>query len=378
MNIGLVTSSFPLSRDDSVQAPFLVPFMEGLLRRGHRVFVFTQDRSGKKEPVLGEVEVRWFPWAGSDRPLVHLNPLRPGDALRIGSLFFNGGREIVRFMRERRVDACLALWALPGGYLANRAFREAGIPYSVWTLGSDIYKYGANPLLYPLLKRIVGEARSVYGDGFDLCRRVEDRFGRSCAFLATARPLSVTPPEPAGHDASGPYRFLYVGRFERVKGLDLLLEAAAILKEEGVGLHLTLVGGGSLEPWARRFVAEKGLLDRVTLAGRVPDEALTALYAASDCVVIPSRSESIPLVFSEALRSRLDLVVTDVGDMGTLGRDYGVAEVVPPENPGALKEAMGRMVRGERTCKRFEEKRAELARLFDIETSVERFLADYS
>jgi hypothetical protein len=79
-------------------------------------------------------------------------------------------------------------------------------------------------------------------------------------------------------------------------------------------------------------------------------------------------------VFSEALRFNRDLIVTDVGDMGMLGRDYGVAIVVPPEDPMALKEAMKRKAGAQ---KREQGRREELLKLFNIETSVERFLADY-
>ena len=53
MNICLITSSFPAHSDDLVQAPFLIPFLRGLQQRGHRVFVFTPDRKGKKESFLG-------------------------------------------------------------------------------------------------------------------------------------------------------------------------------------------------------------------------------------------------------------------------------------------------------------------------------------
>jgi glycosyltransferase involved in cell wall biosynthesis len=92
-------------------------------------------------------------------------------------------------------------------------------------------------------------------------------------------------------------------------------------------------------------------------------------------VVIPSRSESIPLVFSEALNFGKELIVSDVGDMGMLGREYGVAEVVPPENPVALKEALKKMLSRKGSQKG--EKREELLKLFDMETSVDRFLEDY-
>jgi hypothetical protein len=85
------------------------------------------------------------------------------------------------------------------------------------------------------------------------------------------------------------------------------------------------------------------------------------------------------LVFSEAIRFDKELIVTDVGDMGMLGRQYGVAWVIPPEDPIALEEMMkGRAeARRDDRAGREIEKREELKRLFDIETSVERFLADY-
>jgi glycosyltransferase involved in cell wall biosynthesis len=113
--------------------------------------------------------------------------------------------------------------------------------------------------------------------------------------------------------------------------------------------------------------------------GNVSDEALASLYESSDCVVIPSRSESIPLVFSEALMFNKDLIVTDVGDMGMLGRQYGVARVIPPENVMAMEECMKKKVELQDKGKEVKDgdKREELKRLFDIETSVERFLADY-
>ena len=65
--------------------------------------------------------------------------------------------------------------------------------------------------------------------------------------------------------------------------------------------------------------------------------------------------------------------------MGTLSRQHGVAWVVPPEDIMALKEIMKKRVALKDNGKeeRNGTKREELKKLFDIETSVERFLADY-
>ncbi len=376
MRICIITSSYPSRSDDFVQAPFLIEFIEGLKRRGHQIFVFTQDREGLKEQFLEGVQVKWFPWMGSRRPLVQLNVFHPLDFLRIISLFYQGRGALLPFLRENRIEACLALWVLPGGYFANYAFRMTRIPYSVWALGSDIYRYGANPFLYRVMKRVIEEAKGVFADGFDLAKRVEARFQRKCFFLATTRGL---PGKKAAIQAGSirPGRFLFVGRLEKVKGIDLLLQSMALLKEEGKEAHLTIVGKGSLGNWAKDFVEKKGLGPNVTMLGNVSDETLVSLYATSDCVVIPSRLESIPVVFSEALSFDREMIVADVGDLGALGREYGVAHVVPPEDPPALKEAMKERL--DRTGRKTgeDEKRAELKRLFDTETSVERFLADY-
>ena len=141
-------------------------------------------------------------------------------------------------------------------------------------------------------------------------------------------------------------------------------------------------GCWSEEAWRigqRVLFKRKHLEEHISWTGNVSDQTLVSLYESSDCVVIPSRSESIPLVFSETLRFNKELIVTDVGDMGTLGRQYGVAWVIPPEDAMALKEMMERRVELQDNGKegRNETRREELKRLFNIETSVERFLADY-
>jgi glycosyltransferase involved in cell wall biosynthesis len=378
MNICIITSSFPSRPDDTAQAPFLIDFIRGLIKRKHQIFVFTQDREGRKEEFLKGAKIEWFPWIKSKKPLVQLNPFRPLDFLRILNLFYFGKMALPPFIRENKIEVCLALWVLPSGYFANQALRQTKIPYSIWSLGSDIYRYGRNPFLYPMMRRIIQEAKGVFADGFDLSKRVEERFGRKCFFLATTRTLERTGPEKP-KKLESPYRFLFVGRIEKVKGIDLLLESMASLKEEAMNVHLTVVGSGGMEEWAKSFIEERDLWEHISWKGNVSDRTLASLYESSDCVVIPSRSESIPLVFSEALRFNKELIVTDVGDMGMLGRQYGVAQVIPPKNVMALKEVMkkGADLKDHGNRERNEIRRVELKQLFDIETSVERFLADY-
>jgi glycosyltransferase involved in cell wall biosynthesis len=89
-------------------------------------------------------------------------------------------------------------------------------------------------------------------------------------------------------------------------------------------------------------------------------------------VVIPSRSESIPMVFSEALQAGKPLVVTDVGDMGTLVRRYGLGKVVPPERPDLLAQAMREMAAEDRG--RYAPGIEQALKLFDIREVAAKFL----
>jgi glycosyltransferase involved in cell wall biosynthesis len=172
-------------------------------------------------------------------------------------------------------------------------------------------------------------------------------------------------------------RFLFLGRLERIKGVDVLLEAMARLGSVA-GVHLYVLGGGSLESQLVLQIAAARLQEVVTMVPPAPTDLVADYLSSCDCLVIPSRSESLPVVFSEAVQAGIPLLVTDVGDMGTIARRHGLMPPVPPEDAVALAEAMRAFAAdpaGQR--RRFEEARPELRRLFDLEAAADRFLAAF-
>jgi len=375
MRICILTSSYPLNKEDRIQAPFAVDFARILVERGHRVFIYTQNREGEREWVVDGAEVRWFNWMMSKRRISELSPFNPFDILRILSLIRNGRRELSGFIKENGIDFCLALWVVPSGYFAYHAYRKIGTPYIVWALGTDINKYGTFPIVKSVMKKIIANALEVYADGFELSEKIERLFRRQCHFLTSARKLPNN--EKCVKIDSGQYNFLFVGRLERVKGADVLIEATASLIKDNFRAKLYVVGDGPLRGYINKKIKEGNLYQNVILLGTLSDEELVSVFRKCNCVVIPSRSESIPLVLSEALYFDKDLIVTDVGDMGYLAREYRIAEVVPSQNASKLKEAMKRMVLGEAKIEgeKNREQILQLKKLFNIETSVDRFLS---
>jgi glycosyltransferase involved in cell wall biosynthesis len=365
MRIGVITSSFPLNPSDWRAAAgfFVRDFAAALAELGHAVTVVTPDKTpGEKEEPPG-VAVRWFPWLGGRKRLSDMKPYLPLDALAMASLFRQGARALDRLADEWHVDHVLAMWAVPGGVLARGLKRRRGVPYTTWCLGSDITGYGRNPLFKGVVRRVLRSSDLLLADGLRLAEEAGALAGRPCAFLPSSRRPIAAGKQGVALGEDGP-RFLYVGRYAPVKGPDVLLEAMARFVARGNRGHLYLFGGGPLEGRLRHRAAAPDLRGRVTVGAFVEDETIAAYLDACDCLVIPSRMESIPLVLSDALKRGKPVVATDVGDMGLLLREQPAGLVVPPEDPAALAAAMAEMAAGD--WSRFAPHVEALARRFDL------------
>jgi glycosyltransferase involved in cell wall biosynthesis len=345
MNICIVTSTFASGPDDSSHAAFLLEVIRLFEKHGHRVSVLTQTREPNPRPALPGLDVVWFPWRQLGNRLAELSFGSPQGLVSAASLILQGTRAVAQMRRTRNVDVFFCAWFIPSGFYVylDQLLGRSRTPYVLWALGSDVNKYGSNPIVRGILRGLASRAGALYADGFQLARDVSAIAGWRCEFIPTFRVLPRV--ESAPRDQRAERRFLYVGRHAAVKGIDVLVDALVELKKLGdPAYRFDIVGDGDLTPGLVRRVAEAGLSDRVHFRGLLSDEELAAAYQLTDCVVIPSRSESIPLVLSEALQHGRPLIVTDVGDMGDLSRLHGLGEVVPPENPPALAEALRRFI----------------------------------
>ena len=350
MKIWILTSSFPSSPQDARAAAglFVADFAVALAQAGHEVRVITPDKPpGEKLDPPG-VRVHWFPWRGGSKPLSSLKPYLPGDLLAMFSLFRRGARALDDLYQRAAPDHLLAMWAAPSGILATRLGRRRGVPVTIWCLGSDIWTLGRYPILRGVVKRALRSSDLVFADGVQLAKDAEALGGRACEFLPSSRRLDRALARPLDLPGSGP-RFLFIGRYAPVKGVDVLLEAmAGFARREPAG-HLILFGGGPLDAQIRRRAARSDLRGRVTVGGYADEAIAVSWLSACDCVVIPSRMESIPVIFSDALQMGRPLIVTDVGDMGALLREHPAGLVVPPEDPSALCTAMLQMAARDRS-----------------------------
>ena len=188
--------------------------------------------------------------------------------------------------------------------------------------------------------------------------RVVRRSLRRRADLAFVHSLSLAEELRAANEAGGaievvPHGFgdplssalparpslLFFGRISHYKGLDTLLDALPLIWERLPEVTLTIAGSGEL-PKAHEALADSRVSLRIE---HVPEEDVAALFAASSCVVLPYRQASQSGVGSEAKQHGRAIVATSVGGLPELvGSDCG--RLVPPEDPGALADAIVEVV----------------------------------
>ncbi|CAH0205379.1 D-inositol 3-phosphate glycosyltransferase [Arthrobacter sp. Bi83] len=129
----------------------------------------------------------------------------------------------------------------------------------------------------------------------------------------------------------GTFHLLFAGRIQRLKGPEILLKAAALLRQRrpDIDLKLTVLGelSGAKDFNLKSLVSAAGLDDVVTHHPPVGASELAAWYRAADVVVMPSYSESFGLVALEAQACGTPVVATRVG---------GLTRAVSHERTGLL------------------------------------------
>jgi len=108
-------------------------------------------------------------------------------------------------------------------------------------------------------------------------------------------------PVPTDQDRQHRFSLLAVGRLHRVKNYSFLIQACAVLRDEGLDVICWIVGEGPERSALERQIGKLRLQDRVYLTGYLPPTHLFGYYRHADLVVLTSQSEGIPVVLMEAM-----------------------------------------------------------------------------
>jgi glycosyltransferase involved in cell wall biosynthesis len=246
---------------------------------------------------------------------------------------FNGLLEAFRREVQQELAAAPqtvvhAHWWVPAGMAL-----PAGVPSVITCHGTDVRLLdGALPFRL-LGRKVLQRARLVTAVSSALAEVIRLRAGitipddqvQAMPLLEIARPPST-----------GGGGMIVVGRLTDQKRVELVIEAAALLRESGTPLPLRIVGDGPARARLEALVVARGMNDIVDFVGAVPPDAIPGFLATADVMVMPAHREGMGLAAAEALIQGVPVVACRDGG--------GLLDVVPESGAGRIVVADPRAI----------------------------------
>jgi glycosyltransferase involved in cell wall biosynthesis len=286
--------------------------------------------------------------------------------------------DLVRLIRDRRARIVHV-----HGYAAADFGRIAALMTGAALV---LHEHFADPrmpayqgLADRLLARFTDRAIAVSGSTRDFLVRERHVPAEKVALIWNGAPLEeFAPPPPAVARAVRaelgiPRDALVigtVGRLSAQKAHDVLLDAAAHVLPSRGRAWVLIAGDGDRMPALRAQAETLGIASRVVFAGHRAD--VPAVLGAIDVFCISSDYEGTPLALFEAMAAGKAIVSTAVDGCREVLEDGSTGLLVPPRDPGALAEALGRVADDGALRERLSRMAGKASRRYDIGACVRR------
>jgi D-inositol-3-phosphate glycosyltransferase len=367
-------------------------------RRGKSVDVFTRFQDADT------AQIEWF---GDDARVVHLpaGPLAPYDKNKLVNHIdeFTAGIEAFAMREGIRYDLVHGHYWLSG--LAGRKLQERwNVPLvqMFHTLGHLKNSVAKETVDRELDVRIEAEGQVMHWADRLIAATPLERAQMAWCYGADTGKVAVV---PAGvdtelfhpRDRAAVRRelglpgldtpiLLFVGRIERLKGIDTLLESVAVVSRTCTGrdLKVLIVGGGGQTEQEnaelRRVVElhrELNLEEQVEFVGSKPQELLPLYYSAADITIMPSHYESFGLVAVESMASGTPVIASNVGGLSFTVKNGETGFLVPEENHFALAEQVHALLKNSDLRLRMGEQATEHAQQYSWRNIAEQMVDIY-
>lgn len=242
---------------------------------------------------------------------------------------------LIRF-RKRRV-VVHAHWIIPQGIVAIIA--KFCLPWKVRVVstahGSDVMAFSSG-VFAKIQRFILRQSDSVTVVSSALADNLRTRLNIENAVVAPMgidtslfHPAKASLELKSKFSSQGPL-VLFVGFLVEVKGVDLLLEAFAIVSTAHPAAKLIIVGDGQERAQLEAYTRSLGLDNKVEFLGALPQVEIAPLFATADVFVAPSRREGFGLVFAEAMSSGAVVIAPNIPPLSHLIKDGASGYLVKP------------------------------------------------
>jgi glycosyltransferase involved in cell wall biosynthesis len=306
----------------------VVDLARGVAARGHRVGLIADAITGgaQAETTLAALA-----------PELALGLSRVAMSRQIGPRDLTALAHVARRAAEVEADVVHGHGAKGGAYARLAAARRALRVYTPH--GGSLHYRWSSPTgaVYLALERALLRRTDLFlfesAYGRDVFRAKVGDPGAAARVVhngVSEAEFAPVAPDPQATDLA------FIGELRALKGIDVLLEAIALLAQGGLPVTATIVGDGPDRAALQAQAAAQGLATRVRFVGAKPARAG---FALGRLLVVPSRAESLPYIVLEAAAAAVPLIATRVGGIPEIfGPD--AADLVAPGDPAALADAI--------------------------------------
>lgn len=257
---------------------------------------------------------------------------------------------LLQFIAQHgKPDIIHAYVAHPAGYIAMELNKKYKIPYVITEEMSPfpLPDYGKPGQLSDWLYTAYRHSSANIAVSKSLYQKMEKEEVRNLVVIPNF--IDEDYFSPSSFQAKPARRFLFIGRLEHQKGVDILLKAFSNLIQKGfLDVQLWIGGDGSEFKLLKQFEGTLKLKGNIKWLGALSRIQVKQNLQDCDAFVLPSRHESFGIVVAEAHAMGKPVIATRCG---------GPEEIITPENgllvdpgnAGQLSAAMAQFISGART-----------------------------
>ncbi|BCA54116.1 LPS biosynthesis RfbU related protein [Nitrospira sp. KM1] len=348
MNILIVTPFF--TPQTGGVATYIEDLRRFLGRRGHHVIVL---RAGESDSIVNCHQVH-------DEHVFELYmrgiwiPEAPLKGLLASMLYFIPTMfRLARFLQKQKIQLVCLEYPLPFMWYFSILKRVMNLKLLVGLHGDDVLSlHVLSGLDQKIVRQVIRDGDQVLAHSSSLLRQAEQilgelppnrgylPYGVECERIRTQASKAPT----ADVTSLRPYVLTVAKLYDR-KGIDVLLEAVRILREELQGHRFVIAGDGPEETKLKSMSRHLGVDDHVVFLGDVSSKDIPALFRHCELFVLPSRSEPFGIVLLEAMTFEKAIVATRVGGIPEFVTDGQTGVLVEPCNSVALADTIRRVLR---------------------------------